>query len=114
MPLTVRTLRHEIAAILLLGLMVGCAPTAAPAPTVAPTAPAAAAKPQQTVPIRVAFTPGHSTLPVKAAMTNGYYAAMGWTSRSLAVPVAKDRGRPELGQVGDGALRGAADRKSVV
>ena len=52
------------------------APTNAPAPASGST-PASAAAAQQTVPLRVAFTPGHSTLPVHAALANGYFKQNG-------------------------------------
>lgn len=69
-------------------LMAACAAPANPAPPSAPTAakPAAGAAPttapaapaaEQTTPLRVAFTPGHSTLPVHAAQVNGYFKQNG-------------------------------------
>jgi NitT/TauT family transport system substrate-binding protein len=71
-------------------LVVACSAPASPAPTSAPTAakpaagaaatsaPAATAPAaQQTTPLRVAFTPGHSTLVVHAALVNGYFKQNG-------------------------------------
>jgi NitT/TauT family transport system substrate-binding protein len=67
-------------------LVAACAAPASPAPTSAPAAakpaPGAAATSapaasQQTTPLRVAFTPGHSTLAVHAALVNGYFKQNG-------------------------------------
>ena len=65
-------------------LLVGaCSPSSPAGPTSAPTAakPAAGttAPPaaQQATPLRVAFTPGHSTLAVHAALVNGYFKQNG-------------------------------------
>jgi NitT/TauT family transport system substrate-binding protein len=62
-----------LAASLLVSMVVGaCTPAAAPSAPA--TAPAAAG---QAFPLRVAFTPGHSTLPVHAAQANGYFKQNG-------------------------------------
>ena len=64
-------------------LLAACSSPSTAAPTNPPAAPAAASTPasaaaaQQAVPLRVAFTPGHSTLPVHAALVNGYFKQNG-------------------------------------
>jgi NitT/TauT family transport system substrate-binding protein len=55
-------------------LVLACSSPSTAAPT---SAPAAAPAGQPTVPLRVAFTPGHSTLPVHAALVNGYFKQNG-------------------------------------
>lgn len=66
-------------------MVVACSSPSTATPTSVPTAaaaasastPASAPVAQQTVPLRVAFTAGHSTLPAHAALVNGYFKQNG-------------------------------------